>query len=186
MKDEKKSASGQTLMGGLFLVAGLIVALIIGWVVFPKVLYSQKTQPISFNHAAHQDSSCEDCHYFQPDGSYSGIPDIENCRQCHEEPMTDSEDERILVEEYIQKDREIPWLVYQWQPDNVFFSHAPHQAAEIECVTCHRDVTGEQEETPVLHENRWTGYSKSTMKMISCEKCHAERGATNACQACHK
>ncbi len=186
MKEEKKSASGQTILGGLFFFAGLIVALIVGWVVFPKVLYSEKTQPINFSHAAHQDSACEDCHYYLPDGSYSGAPGIENCRQCHEEPMTDSEQERILVEDYIQKDREIFWLVYGWQPDNVYFSHAPHQAAELECVQCHRDVTTDEEKLPIYYENRWTGYSKSTMKMVACEGCHAERGATNACQMCHK
>lgn len=186
MKEENKSASGHALLGALFFFAGLIVTLIIGWIVFPKVLYSAKVQPLNFNHTKHEDSSCEDCHFFRPNGTYSGIPDIQNCKQCHEEPITDSEQERILVEEYINKDREIPWLVYAWQPDNVYFSHAPHHVAKLECVRCHRDVGTDGDELPLFYENRLTGYSKSTMKMIECEKCHAERGATNACQMCHK
>lgn len=186
MKEEIKNSSGHALLGALFFFAGLIVALIIGWIVFPKVLYSEKLQPLNFSHAAHQDSSCEDCHYFRPDGTYSGIPGIQNCKQCHEEPMTESEQERLLVEEYIQKDREIPWLVYAWQPDNVYFSHAPHHVAKLECVQCHRDVSADKDKLPIFYENRLTGYSKSTMKMVECEKCHAERGASNACQMCHK
>jgi hypothetical protein len=100
--------------------------------------------------------------------------------------MTESEDERILVEEYIQQEREIPWLVYAWQPDNVYFSHAAHTEEQgIECVRCHRDVSAE-EKMPVYKENRLTGYSKNTMKMVECEKCHAEKGASNSCHICHK
>ena len=186
MNEEKKSASGKGGLGGIvFLLAGFILASIVGWVVFPKVLYSQKTQPINFSHAAHQDNACEDCHYFKEDGTYSGTGQTESCAECHESAMTDSEDEAILISEYIEKEKPIPWLTYAWQPDNVYFSHAPHQKEGIECVRCHRDVSSETK-LPVYSENRLTGYSKSTMKMIECEKCHAEQKASNACQMCHK
>ncbi|MCP3953115.1 MAG: cytochrome c3 family protein, partial [Desulfobacterales bacterium] len=52
----------------LFFIAGLVVSLIIGWVIFPKVLYSQKRQPIDFNHALHVgevEDGCQGCHYFR-------------------------------------------------------------------------------------------------------------------------
>lgn len=185
MEDVKKGASGKG-MGVISFLAGLVLALGLGWGVFPSLLYSKKTQPLNFPHSSHTDLLCEDCHYTREDGTYSGIPGIDNCIQCHEAPMTESEDERVLVEDYIEQGREIPWLVYAWQPDNVYFSHAAHTESQgLECVRCHRDVM-KDETLPVYKENRLTGYSKSTMKMVECEKCHAERGASNACQVCHK
>ncbi|GLI33216.1 menaquinone reductase, multiheme cytochrome c subunit [Desulforhabdus amnigena] len=185
MNEEKKNTSGKSRVGGAIFFAGFIVALVFGWVLSPNLIYSQRMQPMQFSHVAHQDSSCEDCHFFREDGTYSGIPRIEKCKECHEAPMGETEDERILVEEYIQKDREIPWRVYAWQPDNVYFSHAPHKAGGMECVACHRDVSSE-EKLPPYQENRLTGYSKNTMKMDACEKCHADRGISNNCNTCHK
>jgi len=184
-KDAKKDGFGKGAGGLIIFFAGLILALVSGWVVFPNILYSQKTQPLNFSHAAHQDSTCEDCHYLRKDGSYTGVPRLEKCIECHESPMGDTKDELKLVETYVQNNREIPWLVYSWQPDNVYFSHAPHNAKNIKCAVCHRDVA--QETTlPVFRENRLTGYSGSTMKMEVCEKCHAREGTTNSCELCHK
>jgi hypothetical protein len=185
MKEEQKRPSKQTGVGLIFFASGFFIALALGWLVFPDLLYSEKVQPINFSHAKHQDSSCEDCHSFREDGSYTGIPKVESCRECHEEPMTESKDEIALVEEYLGKDKEIPWLTYSWQPDNVYFSHAPHVGQDLECTTCHRDVSNE-EKLPPVKINRLTKYSKDTMLMVECEKCHAERGTTNACAACHK
>lgn len=184
MKEENKSASGKSGAGWLIFIAGLIVSLVFGWVVFPKLLYSEKTQPLNFSHVAHQDSTCEDCHFFRPDGTYTGIPKLDKCKECHESQMGQSESERILVEEYIQKEREIPWRVYAWQPDNVYFSHASHKK-DLKCEQCHHDVAREGKLPPVK-ENRLTGYSLATMQMDVCEKCHAQRGGTNSCQICHK
>ncbi len=182
MAEGKTKNSGNIIVIVAFLV-GFIGSLAFGWIVFPRLLYSKKYQPINFSHAAHQDSDCESCHYFRDDGTYSGIPNIDNCIECHEEVMGESEAEKILVEEYIQKEKPIPWLVYAWQPDNVYFSHAPHK--DIDCVRCHRDVSNESK-TPPVYINRLTGYSKNTMKMVECEKCHEKNGASNACQVCHK
>ena len=36
MKEEKKSASGEGLVGGILFLAGFILALIVGWVAFPN------------------------------------------------------------------------------------------------------------------------------------------------------
>jgi hypothetical protein len=41
--------------------------MVVGWAVFPKVLYSKKSQPIDFSHAMHLeevDNGCESCHFF--------------------------------------------------------------------------------------------------------------------------
>ena len=185
MKEEKNSDSAIKLLGTVIFLVGFIAALVVGWVVFPNLLYSQKAQPINFSHVAHQDNDCESCHSFRTDGTYTGIPAIDKCKECHETAQGTTEAERILVEDYIPNNRQIPWKVYAWQPDNVYFSHAPHKGQGLECVTCHRDVNKE-ENTPVFKENRITGYSISTMKMVECEKCHAAEGASNNCEICHK
>jgi menaquinone reductase, multiheme cytochrome c subunit len=185
MKAQSKSDTGKSVVELIVFLAGFVGALIFGWVVFPNLLYSQKPQPMDFSHAAHQDSTCEDCHAFRADGTFTGIPRMEKCKECHESPMGSTEAERILVEEYIQKDKEIPWRVYSWQPDNVFFSHAPHKAKGLECAQCHRDVWSGKT-LPPYKENLLTGYSSETMKMIVCEKCHADQVVNNECGLCHK
>lgn len=184
MKEENKNASGK-VVGGIAFFVGFILMLVIGWVVYPSFLYSEKAQPINFSHVAHQDTPCEDCHAFRPDGTYVGIPKIDKCKECHESQMGKEKSEQILVEEYIQKDREVPWLVYAYQPDNVFFSHAPHQAKGVKCVSCHREVKDEKV-VPPYYQDRLSGYSKSTMRMIDCEKCHVEQNGSNNCEICHK
>jgi hypothetical protein len=187
MKENDRASSGRSGWGFLFFLAGFAGALAFGWLVFPELLYSEKSQPVNFSHALpdHQGSGCEDCHAFREDGSFTGIPRVAKCMECHESPLTESPDEKRLVEEYIQKEKEIPWLVHAYQPDNVHFAHAPHKARGMECTQCHRDVSKETK-TPVFRENRLTGYSRSTMKMDQCEKCHAEQGASNNCEICHK
>ena len=57
------------------------------------------------------------------------------------------------------------------------FSHAQIHAAI---------TAGGLELTPAYYENRISGYSKDTMKMWECERCHASMGTSNACFVCHK
>jgi hypothetical protein len=203
------SAAGPII---LFFICGLVVSLIIGWVVFPKLLYSQKKQPIGFNHALHNeevDEECESCHFFREDGSYSGVPKLAQCLDCHEEVQGENPDEKIFVEEYVAKEREVPWLIYSRQPDCVFFSHAAHvKLADMECVTCHGNI-GESESLKVYQENRISGYSRDIwgksiggfkrnswdrMKMDDCAECHKKENVNQGsvqtqkggCFVCHK
>lgn len=185
MKRHVSNQSGKAVLEGIIFFAGFALAMIFGWVVFPNLLFSQKPQPINFSHVAHQDSTCEDCHAFRADGTYGGIPRVEKCKECHESQLGQTKDEQILVDEYIPNNKEIPWKVYAWQPDNVYFSHAAHKAKKVECVRCHRDVAKEKQNPP-HKENRLTGYSADTMKMDECEKCHADKGVSNSCEICHK
>lgn len=188
--EEKKGGPSK---GGVILpfLVGFVAALAFGWWGFPQLLYSTKTQPLNFTHQNHVDMygmSCDDCHYDRADGSYAGLPSNEKCAECHSFAMGSNPDEIKFVEEYYEKGVEVPWLVYQYQPDNVFFSHAAHK--DQECTACHPDV-GASNELPAYFENRLTKYSKDTMKMKECESCHAQEserflGASNACQICHK
>lgn len=185
MTQEKNGSSGSKALGIFFFLLGFVGALAVGWYVFPSVLYSQKAQPVNFSHVAHQSEDCESCHALRPDGTYGGIPKLDRCKECHESAQGTSEDEAKFISDYVEKNVEVPWKIYTWQPDNVYFSHAPHKGQGLECTRCHRDVTNE-EKNPPFKENRITGYSISTMKMVECEKCHAEKGASNNCEICHK
>lgn len=192
-------------IGVLVFLVCLAGGLYVGWCWVPTVVYEEIEQPTSFNHALHVSddvgTTCEDCHPFNDDGSFAGIPTIESCAECHEELLGESEDEKKLFEEYISKEKEIPWLVYARQPQNVFFSHAPHvRLAEIECRQCHGDH-GKSEELRPLARNRLSGYSRDiwgsrwmgggpnpwdSMKMDDCYDCHKSRDVTDSCLTCHR
>ena len=203
------SGSGPYIL--LFFLIGLVLSMAVGWVVFPKLLYSQKSQPFDFNHKLHleQVDGCESCHFFREDGTFSGSPRLEQCVDCHEEVMGESEDEKVFVEQYVAKERQVPWLIYARQPDCVFFSHAAHiHGAKLDCVTCHGDI-GTSESLKPYEENRITGYSRDIwghniagiksntwdrMKMDDCAACHETAGIhdssvqtrRDACFVCHK
>jgi hypothetical protein len=204
-------------LGGLvFFLGGLIPSLIVGWILFPMVLYSQQPQPLNFNHALHMDpdlvegetelEQCLYCHGFRDDGTFVGIPRLENCMECHddpESPLGDTPEEQRFLAEYVANEKEIPWLSYSRQPDCVYFSHIAHvKMAELECRTCHGDH-GKTERLPKYKKNRLTGYSIDIwgrniagykvntwdrMKMDDCAECHTLKGheENNACFVCHK
>ena len=200
------AAPGRSKCSGNYLfVVGFVVALFIGWVVFPPLLYSKKTQPVAFSHERHgkgQGLTCESCHAFREDGSFSGIPKTDSCYDCHNE-MANSEDPREIrfIEDYLIPEKEIQWYVYSKQPVCVYFSHAPHvKLAKMDCITCHGPKVDERN-PPVYEENRLTGYSRDIwgrnmfpwkshpwdrMKMTDCSDCHEKNGASNACFVCHK
>jgi hypothetical protein len=208
-EDSQKDAGGMII---LFFLTGLLASLLAGWVVFPKLLYSQKNQPFDFNHAEHLkevDNGCESCHFFHEDGSFSGAPKLAQCIECHQELQGISPDEKEFVENYVAKGREVPWLVYSKQPDCVFFSHAAHiQGAGMDCEVCHGPM-GESKHLKPYEENRISGYSRDIwgkniagikrntwdrMKMDDCAECHIEQtGRTSSvqtqkdgCFVCHK
>ncbi len=177
----------------LFFILGFAASLVVGWVIFPQLLYSQKKQPIDFNHIQHVqlvENGCESCHFFRADGSFSGVPKLEQCIGCHESQQGESANEAKFVKEYVSKGIEVPWLIYSQQPDCVFFSHTAHiQMAKMECITCHGPI-GESEHLKVYEENRITGYSRDIwgkniaglkknswdrMKMDDCANCHASQ-----------
>ena len=179
----------------LFFIFGVFISLILGWIIFPKLLYSKKKQPIDFNHAFHVtqvDNGCESCHFFRKDGTFSGVPKLEQCIDCHEEIQGIDPNEIKFVEDYVSKDRQVPWLIYSKQPNCVFFSHAAHiKGAGMDCVTCHGHI-GESKSLKVYEQNRITGYSRDIwgeniagfkknpwdrMKMDDCAECHQRDAA---------
>ena len=202
--EQERGARRRAVLGRLLTALGLAAGLLAGWVALPAFLYGRQEQPLPFNHRVHAEAaamSCEDCHGFGDDGSFAGIPRLAGCADCHSEAQGDTDAERRLVEDYVAPGREIPWLVYARQPDNVYFSHAPHvRRAAIECRRCHGDH-GTSTTTPVYQFNRISTYSRNiwgpriagggpnvwdSMKMSDCCRCHAERGVRDHCLMCHK
>ena len=210
----------QPFRSGLFwFLGGLVPALFVGWILFPMALYSEQPQPMNFNHALHLDpekvdgiegeteaEKCLFCHYFRDDGTFAGIPKLEDCMMCHDDPeyqLGESEQEKAFLETFVAEEKEIPWLSYYRQPDCVYFSHVAHvKMGDMECSECHGDH-GTSERLPAYKANRLTGYSidiwgrrisgikKNSwdrMKMDDCAECHSENGLeeNNACFVCHK
>ena len=196
----------------LFFILGLAASLVLGWVIFPQLLYSQRRQPVEFNHALHNeevDEECESCHFFREDGTYSGLPKLEQCIDCHEEVQGEDPEEEKFVTQYVEKGREVPWLVYSRQPDHVFFSHVAHvKMGKMDCVTCHGNI-GESVSLKVYQANRITGISRDIwgkniagfkkntwdrMKMDDCSECHQRENVNQnsvqtlkgGCFVCHK
>ncbi len=200
------SETGSSAIIILFFLVGFIASLVVGWVVFPQLLYSQKKQPFEFNHVVHNeavDDGCESCHFFREDGTFAGVPKLAQCVDCHEEAQGEDPNEEIFIKEYVEKEKEVPWLIYSKQQDCVFFSHAAHvkSKAAMECKTCHGPI-GESEKLGPYEENRITGLSRDvwgksiggfksntwdSMKMDVCANCHEkETGSKGACFQCHK
>lgn len=191
--------------GTAIFVAGFLAALALGWFAFPALLYESRNQPFDFSHKVHTGESigmtCEDCHTFSPTGSFTGIPRLEKCAGCHAQAVGTTEAEKILVEEYVTPNKEIPWLVYSRQPQNAYFSHIQHvKVAGLECASCHGSH-GSSDHLKPYQVNRISGYSRDIwgrsigrivrepgegMKMDDCARCHRERGVKESCLMCHK
>lgn len=195
----------------LFFILGLVASMILGWIIFPKLLYSQKEQPFDFDHKLHvsEMGGCDGCHSFREDGTFTGLPKLAQCIDCHDGMLGETAAEETFVKDYLQNDREVPWLVYSEQPDCVFFSHAAHVlSGGMECETCHGPI-GESTSSRTYEKNRITGYSRDIwgksmlglkknswdrMKMDDCAECHRENGVKQnsaqtykgACFVCHK
>ncbi len=201
---EKKDDKGLGL-GVIFFIVAFVICFLSGTLLFPKLLYSKKEQPFNFDHVVHVEAagSCDTCHFLREDGSFSGIPKLATCLDCHTDtPMGETEDEAVFAETYVANEKEVPWYVYSRQPDCVFFSHAAHtEAAGMECVTCHGHIAETTSSRP-YEENRITGYSRDIwgksiwgfkkhswdrMKMDDCAECHKkETGHQGYCFQCHK
>ena len=188
-----------------YFLLGFLFALLAGWILFPLGLYETRQQPIQFSHKTHTGETggmvCEDCHTTADDGRFQGIPTIAKCAECHSSPLGETDTEKLLVEVYITPNKEIPWLVYSRQPDNAYFSHAPHvKLGELKCDECHGQH-GSSESLKAYQVNRISGYSRDIwganisgisfqqwegMKMSKCVDCHEKSERRDGCVACHK
>jgi hypothetical protein len=102
---------------------------------------------------------------------------IEVCRDCHDEVTGESEAELILVN-YLNENRRLPWVQVYTVPDHVYFSHRRHvKLGELACDICHGEVA--KLTTPFTEP-----HVKITMEW--CINCHEASGVSNDCYACHR
>jgi menaquinone reductase, multiheme cytochrome c subunit len=194
-----------TIRGSLPFLAGVLVAMGVGWVGFPHVIYEKKLQPVAFNHKVHMGEKagmkCEDCHSFRGDGSFAGIPRLAQCAACHAAALGTSKAEKVFVEQYVTPNREPQWLVYSRQPENVYFPHVVHvKQGKLACEKCH-GKHGETETLRVYERDRISGYSRDIwgrpvqkaflrteggMRMDDCVACHRQNKLSHSCMECHK
>ena len=68
---------GKTKNKWMFFGIGVIASLILGWVIFPGLIHSNKEQPVRFSHLKHgQEASltCQDCHSFRGGWEFCRYP----------------------------------------------------------------------------------------------------------------
>ena len=180
----------------LLVGAGFVAALAGGWLVLPGAMYRPVQQPLSFSHEAHtgpnNGMACEDCHGFDAEGNFAGVPKLETCAGCHAEPLGETDAERVFVTDYVKTGREPEWARYSRQPDNAWFPHSTHvKLAGLACEECHADHGHTKGLRPV-EVNRVSGYSRALMtgsgglRMDDCVRCHGDKGLQHSCLDCHR
>lgn len=130
-------------------------------------------QPIPFSHQKHTSVSCLYCHVYAAKQERAGFPNSVKCIPCH---ITEKK-ESPLIQKLLKihkKGEKIKWVRVYQVPDFVFFSHASHVKANIECKTCHGPV----HKRDVLAKEVSTG-------MVSCMNCHDKMKVSNSCYLCH-
>lgn len=137
-------------------------------------------QPIDFPHKTHQVNEigmqCQECHTGVARGARAGIPSIVYCMTCHD-TLGDATDPRIQsMRDYEKRGEDMPWQrVYGFlEESHVRFNHAPHIRANVDCVTCHGEVTEMTVAERVVDHT-----------MGFCINCHKQKGASNDCLTCH-
>lgn len=137
-------------------------------------------QPIAYNHKKHIEDAglgCFDCHDRVLKHQKATIPNIDFCKGCHEDPMTDSKEEEKLVG-FIKKQQPIPWVQVHRVPDYAYFSHARHVSlGKIACQDCHGDVN---------HMTLPFTKPHTPITMKFCTGCHDKKGVTTDCASCHR
>lgn len=155
-----------TIAGAMFLSSAY-------WVKYEK----PDPQPIAFPHDVHagdQNIACVTCHTYVDKSKHATVPAMSVCMSCHASIQSDSP-EIARLKEYWNEQEPIPWQRIHSLPKHVYFSHKRHIKADIECATCHGDMTVVK-----------TVKQVRTLEMGFCVSCHNAKGAPKDCWTCHK
>lgn len=132
--------------------------------------------PFEFSHKNHAETKmqCVFCHEESQTGAKATFPREQKCMVCHASVKADSDAIKQLAA--IPKDsRIVPEKPLFKLAEFVYFSHAKHAAAKIECTQCHGDVFSM--DVVELH---------MPMRMKACVDCHKASGAPATCTSCHE
>jgi hypothetical protein len=134
-------------------------------------------QPIAYTHTVHLANGlqCEFCHVGVDQGPDARIPGVTFCMTCHQAIATDKPEIKKLAA-YADRGEEIPWVrVYNYSESaHVKFNHAPHIRAQVQCASCHGDMT-----------KQTTAERKVDMNMGYCINCHKQKQVSIECDTCH-
>lgn len=132
--------------------------------------------PFNFSHKKHAATRvpCEFCHETAQTGVKATFPAEQKCMVCHRSVKTDSEAIKQLAA-IAPDSRVVPEKPLYKLPEFVYFSHARHAGAKIECAQCHGDVFSM--DVVELH---------LPMHMKACVDCHRASKAPAACTTCHE
>jgi hypothetical protein len=137
----------------------------------------QAVQPIQFPHNVHiaKGLQCVICHAGVNQGPDARIPSDKFCMTCHRVIAVNNLEIKKLTA-YYNKGQDVPWQrVYGFVPSaHVFFNHAPHIRAGVQCSQCHGDMS--KQTVAVRAVNLTMGY---------CVECHQQHGASVDCVTCH-
>ena len=161
------------LLAGFFMtMIGGVFAMQLYWSTFDE----PADQPIAFPHDIHAGKlqlDCTTCHVYVEKSKHATVPAVETCMNCHAGGGIESPEIDKLLD-YWYKQEPIPWVKIHSMPDHVYFNHARHIKAGVDCATCHGDMTVVQ-----------TVKKVRTMDMGFCVGCHRANDAPEDCWTCH-
>ncbi len=139
-------------------------------------------------------SNCTNCHAYEDNGRFKGIPTIGECTVCHDRNGETSVKfnadgslkprKKSMFDNYQDSDK--PWTAWAKQPDLVYFSHSVVMTAKFEdglnagrnksrCASCHGDKGNSMDGNMI----------KGKMLMGQCMDCHTALHISNSCAVCH-
>lgn len=137
-------------------------------------------QPVQFNHQKHVKDvgiECSACHEYYETREHSGLPALTTCLSCHADGLTDSPEEKKLLE--LAKHDPPPAFRKLFRlPDHAYYSHRRHVvAAGLKCETCHGAIadTTAPPSRPLVR-----------ITMDTCVACHTEQDVETDCTHCHR
>lgn len=175
--DEKFSPTERLLIGALTVLMGA------GGFAAGRVAFSPNrsvTQPIQFNHQIHVKTvglECATCHLYFAEGERSGLPDLGICQGCHQEPVTESPEERKLIALLAAPSQPAFEKLFRL-PDHAYYSHRRHvMVAKLACEVCHGGIadTTAPPARPLVR-----------MDMSACIDCHTRQNVQTGCTTCHR
>jgi hypothetical protein len=133
-------------------------------------------QPIAFSHRLHAGEYSIDCRYCHRGVEISpvaGIPPMATCQSCHMYIANDRP-EIIRLMQYIENKGPVEWVRVYNLPEHVYFNHAAHIRAGIDCSKCHDNVAAMDRIKRSV-----------SLKMGWCLGCHRDNEASIDCWTCH-
>jgi hypothetical protein len=125
--------------------------------------YRAPSQPIPFAHNLHVSGlgiDCRYCHAGAERAAMAGLPPTQACVPCHHD-ATLASNLFAPVRASLATGHPIAWRRITRVPDFVFFNHAVHVRAGVNCETCHGPVTTMQQL-----------YQAAPLTMEWCVQCH--------------